>query len=315
MLRCLSRLALLLALTACSPADTKVVFDQSHANRHGVGPGENYEAFRLLLEGEAYPVEVWSPEETSLLTWAGLLGCPSCDPPIPRNDVDVLIEAMPQQYVANGFVLRWVEQWVREGGVLLLITDHADHPLYVNLLAARFGLEFANVSAVYGNGFSHCPPGVVSCPKSSISYPPEASGLPLLFGGGTHVTTYGGSYVRVLDPGLETLSLLRLWQPGFHPQYEPQEDLEGESTLLLAWFGQGAVVAAAEAAMWSCGTGTGMVVGWCADSTLKDGEFNDDFILNLFRWLSLFRRGIPRPFIDATVAPPARFVAGRPGTR
>lgn len=307
-------LACLLASMACVPQGTKVVFDQSHSNRHGVGPGENNEAFRRLLEGAGYPVEVWTEQATTVFTWAGLLGCPTCDPPIARNDVDILIEAMPQEFLVNSFLLDWVEQWVLEGGVLFLITDHKDFPVYINPLAARFGLGFANVSAVVGDGLSHCPPERVSCPKSSISYPPSASDLPALFGSATHVTSYGGSFVRVLDPRLSYTSLFKLWQPGFHPQYQPEEDLEGEHTLLLAYSGEGAVVMAAEAAMWSCGSGTGVQVGWCPGSTLADAEFNDDFILNLFRLLSFFRHGIVGP-PPSPIGQRARLPVGSDGGR
>jgi hypothetical protein len=299
------RLALLLALCAgcfAAPEQTQIVFDYNHDNRHRIFDGNQaYLALYELLEAEGYPIELW--ENSSLEQWVSLVGCPAptCDPPIPRAEIDVFVEAMPQILFANAFYLAWLEQWVAEGGVLFLITDHFPFAGKMNRLAGMFDVRFRNTNSIVGDGTTHCPPGVELCLAGRISF--LETELPSLFAGGVEfVTTYAGTSVFPTDAGVDWHPILRLGE-GFTTQSfgDPRD---GEVTLAFARHGEGAVVFASEAAMWSCGEGPEFQLGWCDSNPIDDGPHNDRFVLNLFEY---FRVRYVRPEIPEAL----RHGAGR----
>lgn len=277
------RLVLLLALcTGCfaTPQQTQIVFDYDHANRHRIFDGnQGFLALYELLEAEGYPIELW--EDASFEQWVSLVGCPppTCDPPIARAEIDVFVEAMPQVVFANAFQLAWLEQWVSEGGVLFLITDHVPFAGRINTLAGMFGVEFRDTDPIVGDGALHCPPGVTLCLPGRISF--RQAELPVFFAGGVEfVTTYAGTSVFPTDPAVDWHPILRLGE-GFTTQLSG-EPRDGEVTLAFVRHGQGAVLFASEAAMWSCGEGPEFTLGWCDANPIDDAPHNDRFVRNLF---------------------------------
>lgn len=267
---------------SCIPTnETSVVFDEMWDSRWSTDPGKEYNKFKTILEDAGHPVIVWKGDPiANAQRYLNLIDN--------IDDVDILIIAMPQVVVEHFFIEKWIKEWVEEGGVLFVITDHANFPQYANPLLADYGLEVANITPVVGDGVSHCPPGSPFCLKGSISFRREHGDFPILFDmteGMTHVTTKAGSVVRILDSNMPITNLLTLWSPvGFHPQMNESNILDGKPTFVIAHYAEGAVVVAAEAAMFGCG-GSISLGGMCA----ADSQWNDEWIVNLFWWLGGFR--------------------------
>jgi hypothetical protein len=304
------RLAFLLALCAgcfASPEQTQIVFDYNHDNRHRIFDGnQSYRALYELLEAEGYSIELW--ENSPFEQWVSLVGCPAptCDPPIPRAEIDVFVEAMPQVLFGNGFFLAWLEQWVTEGGVLFLITDHFPFAGQINLLAGMFDVRFQDTNSIVGDGATHCPPGVELCLPGRISF--LESELASLFAGSVEfVTTYAGTSVFPTDAGVDWQPILRLGE-GFTTQISG-EPRDGEVTLAFVRHGEGAVILASEAGMWSCGESPEFSIGWCDSNPIDDGVYNDRFVLNLFEYFRVL-------YVSPDFPEALRHVVGRaPGLR
>lgn len=105
----------------------RVVIDEAHANFHTAEGG--YRAFAGLMRADGAAVEAG----TAPFTAAGLAGV----------EVLVIVNAgasrEPGPFFAEAEIAA-VEAWVREGGALLLIADHAPFGAAARDLAARFGV-------------------------------------------------------------------------------------------------------------------------------------------------------------------------------
>ncbi|HYC96552.1 DUF4350 domain-containing protein [Brevundimonas sp.] len=141
-----------------------VVIDEAHANFHRMEG--RYSPFAALLRADGYR------------TRAGALAFDAGG----LEGVDVLVIANagatderptpPAFTEAEGAAL---EAWVRAGGKLLLIADHAPFGAAAEGLAARFGVKMAT-----GYAFAMTPDGE---PTTTLTYPAEALGDHPIFAG------------------------------------------------------------------------------------------------------------------------------------
>ena len=258
-------ITILVFVVGCIPENNNIVFDQTHNNRWKIEVGEGYAPLRELLEGEGYTVTAWNDP----LMWFALY-----------SDVDILVEAMPQIMVNNSLILNAIESWVEDGGVLLVITDHKSFPFFVNTLLARFGSSVLNVDPIIGNGIDHCPPGITLCTKGSISYLP-AYIHPLFSTGVEYATTWAGSIIS----SAVSIPILTLDPNQVFTIQGSIVEVQGSETMSFIHLGEGGIMISAEAAMWTCNNGSGAATGWCEGAN-PDGQFNDKFILNVFKYMS-----------------------------
>ena len=142
-----------------------VVIDEAHHNFHTVDG--QYAPFAALLRADGYEVRAG----TAAFDAGGL------------DEVDVLVIANagavhePTGPIFTGAEIEAVEAWVREGGRLLLIADHAPFGAAAEPLAAAFGVRMGK-----GYAFAITTGGGVT---TNLVYPPEAFGAhPIIAGGG-----------------------------------------------------------------------------------------------------------------------------------
>jgi hypothetical protein len=274
-------------LSCPAPQDTRVVIDQTHDNLHEVFEGQQtYLAFYELLVDEGYPVDLWESSEPIEETWLTLVGCPAwlCGIEVPRADIDVLVFPLPLLGMRNAFYQSFVEQWVAEGGALLLIGDHWPNMRAVNPMAELFGARFRLTDSIVGDGVSHCVPGETSCPVGQLTFLPTDNVFVPMFHGVEYLTTYAGTSIESLGADIE--AWVTTGEMGFQT-IGTQTPRNNEIVVGLIRHGDGVVVLAAEAAMFSCRQWPGFPVGWCPDDPSPAGDYNDNFVLNMFSRLRL----------------------------
>lgn len=120
------------AQPAYTTTHPRVMFDQSHNNHHKLGT--TYHPFAKLLENDGYDVVKWSgalppagqtPDVLAIVTAAG------------TDDANLTPAFTEAECNA-------IEAWVRDGGSLLVVTDHYPFGGAVANLTRRFGVESTN---------------------------------------------------------------------------------------------------------------------------------------------------------------------------
>lgn len=271
-----------------------VVIDEAHANFHRI-EGQ-YAPFAALLRADGYRVRAG----TQAFDAGGLEG------------VDVLVIANagatgerptpPAFTEAEGAAL---EAWVRDGGKLLLIADHAPFGAAAESLAARFGVRM-------GTGYAFAMTDGGADLTTNLTYPAEAFGDHPIFAGRDpservdRVTAFTGQSLEgpegatVLlhmtegareSPDLPTLQALadRLDDAGVPDTPIAELSRPALPAQGLAFeYGRGRVVVLGEAGMLSA-----QLIRYPADSGQADRRFgmnaapgNARFGLNILHWLT-----------------------------
>jgi len=129
-------------------AGPRVLFDEAHFNFHTAGG--RYKAFADLLTRDGYrispsrePFSLPVLRSYDLLIIANALGAPDVSTPAAAAPAFTQDEA------------RWVSEWVREGGALLLITDHQPTGAAAQNLADAFGVRMSNAIVVDKTAGNH----------------------------------------------------------------------------------------------------------------------------------------------------------------
>ena len=269
-----------------------VVLDEAHANFHTASG--RYKPFADLLRADGYRVvagtELFSVRalgSAQVLAIANALGSGLTasnlnDPPSAFTDEE-----------CDG-----VRDWVRAGGALLLIADHAPFGATAAALAARFGVEMGKGIAWAVNSGSAEPDTlvfsrnngglathaitqgvtrVVTFTGQSLSVPPGA--VPLL-------TFYGAAYESPAGHVGADIAAVSQGKP------TTARSLTGRAQGLAFDYGKGRVVMTGEAAMFSA------QVIRSQDKQGKSTEFkmgmnvagydNQQFLLNILHWLTRF---------------------------
>jgi len=264
----------------------RVLFDEAHNNFQTTKGG--YKPFVDLISNDGYQV---TPSKLKfqqkmlagyeILVIADALGAaPPILPPI--NKAAFIAEAGKPAFTEEECDV--VREWVRAGGALLLISDHAPVGAAMENLSKRFGVE---MSKVYTFDTAHADKGP-SAQDSWIIYSRDNGLL------GDHaitrgrdaaervnsVTTFTG---QSLKGGEGSVALLKLVETA--GDYDPVTDKEvsaaGRAQGIALSFGKGRVVILGDAAML-----TAQIEGNVRFGMQRAGNDNRQFALNTIHWLS-----------------------------
>jgi len=111
----------------------RVVFDQGHKNHHQIG--RTYKPFANLLRNDGCNVESTDkPIDTSVLSTADIFIIPTA-----------MGEEEPgEKSPFTDNEIKSLEEWVRNGGSILLVTEHYPFGLAMEPLLTRFGVKVHN---------------------------------------------------------------------------------------------------------------------------------------------------------------------------
>jgi hypothetical protein len=255
----------------------KVLIDEAHHNFHTAGG--RYRPLADLLRSDGYQVAAgtgkFSPEGLKphrVLVIANAVGAPTLSDPAASQPAFTAEECDA------------VRDWVRAGGALLLITDHAPTGAANQILADRFGVEMSKGSTADEENFDK------AAGRSSIVFSRENTTL------ADHPVTRGRSDLekvnRVLTFTGQSLkgpagsaSFLKLASTAYDepPGGGKTVSAQGRAQGLAFAFGKGRVVMLGEAAMMSA-----QVVGQPPRKMGMNvpGSDNRQLALNILHWLS-----------------------------
>lgn len=262
---------------AYTTAHPKVLLDEAHNNFHTASG--RYKPFADLVGNDGYTVtpnkEKFRKETLQgfdILVIANALGAADMDSP----DADKPAFTEEECDV--------VREWVREGGALLLVADHAPAGGAAANLGTRFGVDMSKAYVGDPTNFEH-----VMFDVSWIRYSRENKNL------GDHPITRGRDKTELINSVLsftgqslkgpkESTALLKLSNTAFdvydagNPQKAKTVSAAGRTQALAMPFGKGRVVVFGEAAMLSAqNTNFGMNY---------PGIDNRQLVLNVMHWLS-----------------------------
>jgi hypothetical protein len=284
----------------------RVLFDEAHRNFHT--PATRYKPFADLIRSDGYRIE----SNARPFTAEALAG----------HDILVIVNPVgaegPEAYAASAFTeeeCRAVADWVRGGGALLLIADHAPFGVAAEPLARAFGVEMSKgVAADPG----HADPE--SGNRTFILFESESGGLgdhPIIAGRDAservgRVMSFSGQSLRGPEgsSALLVLGERAVDRPSANPaeiraavaaaQEQARREgrpapgavalrgagagtpAAGRAQAIALRFGRGRVVVLGEAAMLSAQRMTsGALIGMN-----RPGLDNRQFALNLMHWLS-----------------------------
>jgi hypothetical protein len=226
----------------------RILFDEAHNNFHTAAG--RYKPFVDLISNDGYQVvpnkqkfATQTLKEFQVLVIANALGSPNVD----------AIEASDRAFTQSECDA--VREWVRNGGALLLITDHAPVAAAAAILSASFGVEMSKAYTGDPTNFQR-----IALDVSWIMYSRENKAL------GDHAITRGRDdserVNRVLSFTGQSLKgpqgstpLLKLSDAAYDvfdgnkPQQARMSSAAGRSQALALEFGKGRVVVFGEAAM------------------------------------------------------------------
>lgn len=262
-----------------------VLIDEAHRNMH-TAEG-SYKPFAELLRRDGYvvrPSEVPFTPET--LARADILVIANA---LSEQDTEAWELPTPSAFSPDEITV--VQNWVDDGGALLLIADHMPWPGAAAELAEAFGLLFINGDvgefcvgcAGYRITFERANDSLVSHPVTNGRSPSERV---------EHVITDTGQAFRQ-SPGTRVEPLMVLGDEAVlvMPQDWREERTEATPSLSAAgWYqgvvlrrGAGRVAAFGEAAMFSAQVGSD---GEPMGMNDPEADQNHQFVLNVMHWLS-----------------------------
>ncbi|HEX8316764.1 ABC transporter permease [Longimicrobium sp.] len=251
---------------------TTILVDEAHGNRHGLGNAAEPGTLRWIVQ----------PAEEARIQVYGLYVAVR---PQALADVQLLVVAgattdLDGKGAFSDAEIRTVQEWVRAGGSLLLLTDHEPFAGRVRRLAEAFGVRSSlDVLADPAHGDPRAP--------NKVRTVFGAGGVPLgahpVTTGVGRVITYGGQALARPDPGTTVLlplapsARLLTGRPLF-----PGVPRERQGQLLAFPYGRGRVVVSGETALFTAqrkrSDGTIFGVG-------DAGTDNARLALNVFSWL------------------------------
>jgi hypothetical protein len=278
---------------AYSETHPVVVVDEAHANFHTISG--RYKPFADVLRADGYLVTAGTQAFTKaslrtavVLVISNALGSGfnesnATNPPAAFSEAEC--DA--------------VRDWVRGGGALLLIADHAPFGATAAALAARFGVEMGKGYAWTAEGNSE--------PTTTIAYSRENKllGDHPITRGVSRVVTFTGQSLSVPAGAAALLKLGAAYEsPGTQVQADAAAFREGKPTTarvvtnraqaIAFEYGKGRVVMTGEAAMFSAqiirftdpqGRTTESKMGMNVP-----GNDNQQFLINILRWLTHYGR-------------------------
>ena len=177
-----------------------------------------------------------------------------------------------------------IKEWVKSGGSLFLIIDHAPHPKTAESLATSFGIETHNVVTLD----SLTKDLTVKTPTLLFTKQHNLLGTHPILKGVDSVTTYTGSSLK--GP-TNSQPLLILPSTTFDQDIDLSTKKQrfcsaaGRVQGLAMEFGKGRIVVIAEAGMFTSKPGTGLYIIGTEGIARKD-RGNRQFALNIVKWLA-----------------------------
>lgn len=266
-MRPLILLFLLPALAACASESRLVVLDEAHNNVHTMDG--RYRPFAELIVADGYVVvpnsQPFTPEKLSGVGLLVIANARSAGEEAPLEE-----RGRPAFTDAEADVIR---DWVREGGALLLVTDHYPIGGANQNLARRFGVEMSN-------GWTEDPENRHTAPQEIVFSREDGLLAEHPITREVHrVVTFGG---QSLQGPAESVSLLRLGPSAMDRLQDGRRiPAAGRSQGIALNFGRGRVVVLADAAMLTSQTSEAGTIG-----ITVPGFDNRRFALNLVRWLT-----------------------------
>lgn len=255
--------------TAGSPVRIRqVLFDEAHHNVHTASG--RYKPFVGLIDPLGYVVTPnTAPLTTESLSGYDLLviaGARSGGAEVPLEE-----RGRPAFTDAEANA---IQEWVRGGGALLLITDHYPIGGAAQSLADRFGVTMSNAFTEDPEHQRNSPVEIVFTRKDElIAEHPITRGV-------KKIVTFGGQSLH--GPPVESVNLLKLSPTAMDRLPDGRRiPAEGRSQALALPFGNGRVVVLGEAAMLTSQEFEGGTMGFTVP-----GYDNRQLALNVVRWLT-----------------------------
>jgi len=271
-----------------------VLIDEAHNNFHTANG--RYLPFRRLLERDGYVVQPLTVEHTKeslkeayILVIANALA-----------DKDLKKWELPASSSFDSREIAAIEEWVSEGGSLLLIADHMPFPGAASDLAAAFGILFSNGFA----GVRRDESGILVFRASdgTLGVHPITHGrnsteyvdTVMTFTGQAFRAEVDVSPLLILPPGTELLMPITAWE---FSKKTPRLPATGMLQGAVLRHGEGRVAVFGEAAMF-----TSQVVVRGEERlhemgmNVPEARANVQFLLNVMHWLSgMLREPPPLP--------------------
>jgi hypothetical protein len=255
-----------------------VLIDEAHNNFHtAIG---TYLPFADLLSQDGYVVKRAKDKiSVELLNSGAIYVIADAQPPFKVGD--------PPTF--SGEEIQVLNDWVKKGGALFLITDHMPDPGAIKDLAFSFGIEVSNGYVMAG-----LPPGR---PGPTLFTKSDGSLADHLLTKGRNseeqvrrVATFAGSAFRC-DEGFQPLLILgedfRSWMPTEYnkfPPGTPNIDVSGWYQGGVMSYGKGRIAFFAEAAMFTAQAFDNGRVKFGMNH--PHGRENARLLLNILHWLS-----------------------------
>jgi len=266
------------AVPAFTKNHPRVLFDEAHHNASTTAG--RYKPFVDLIANDGYRVTP-NKREFSETTLSGVHFLVIVNAALPKHSA-------PGQHAFTEKECDLLRSWVRQGGALLLIADHAPYGKAAENLAKRFGIDMRN-----GNTFDneHC----VRRAYWQLVFSRENKLLadhPITRGRGPkervrRVMTFGGQSLK--GPKRST-AILKLADTAFDRLAKDKKkriSAADRSQAIAMRFGKGRVVVLGEAAMLSAQVlWIGRVMPGSQMGMNVSGIDNRQFALNMMHWLS-----------------------------
>jgi hypothetical protein len=257
-----------------------VLVDEAHFNFHTAGG--RYQPFAEFLRRDGYVIKASTEKFSSTALKSGRI-LVIANALAERNKTDW---SLPTPSAFTDDEVKAVQNWVKEGGSLLLIVDHMPFPGAAENLAGAFGIRFSNGYAVIEKATE---PFVFKLADASLKPHPITSGR-----NATEkidaVATFTGSAFQIAGNaqplfvlGASVVSVLTTSSGQFNDQL-PRVPVTGWYQGAVLRFGKGRIAVFGEAAMFSAQlagpnhTPMGM--------NAPVASQNPQFLLNVFHWLS-----------------------------
>jgi len=255
-----------------------VIIDEVHNNFHTAAG--TYQPFASLLEKDGYVIK----PGTSMLSRAFLDSC----------QILVITDAMPPNNAGDPPTfseneISALNEWVREGGRLFLITDHMPDPAAIDRLARSFGVEINNGYVMNRSPSGEDHPIVFSRGDTTLIDHPVTSGRTSGEFVESVVTFTGSAFragpdfqpVLVFGPGKESLMPDEYWR---FTDNTPRVSVAGWYQGAVAEYGEGRIAVFSEAAMF-----TAQLFGeqkFPVGLIHPDAGGNARLLFNVMHWLS-----------------------------
>ncbi len=261
-------------------AGPRLVIDEAHSNFHTADG--LYLTFANLMRRDGYRVSsLHEPFSAKSLAGVDILVIGNAQGPQFKDQLsgeakdDIALADLNSFTKAEAAAL---ETWVRRGGSLMLIADHADWPAAASRLWEPYGIEWSNTWVTDGPDGARTGNLLFRKSDGTLAEHPVTEGV-------EQVADFAGSALRVPDGDVALLHLSPL-ATGVRRRGgdAPVEDVGGWLRGALLERGQGRIAVFAEASMFSA-----QVRGkerWPMGMNAPEAKDNAQFALNVVRWLA-----------------------------